>query len=296
LQTWMNAWGALLDADRIPTLLVLAAYALFMLVERWAPAESGHHIAGRVRNLVYLALFKTLGYLAIAAWYVFGPRLDITPSEISGASLALLVVAHLFAGDFLYYWYHRAQHRFEALWAVHELHHADRALDVTTSYRTYWLEAPIQTILIATPTLLLFGDHGRGAAIATVVTAQFFLLFSHANLRLGLGRLSTVVVGPQVHRIHHSRLAEHRDKNFAQIFPVIDWLFGTYHAPAPDEYPPTGAEGLASDAPIGRAMSQPFAIWATELGLGKRRPDAPDGVAALASQESADESTEPDRE
>ena len=147
------------------------------------------------------------------------------------------------------------------------MHHADTELNATTSFRTYWLEAPIQTILVMTPILLVFGDLGPDHELAVFVGANFFLLFSHCNFRLSLGPLTSILCGPQLHRIHHSRLLEHQNTNFAQYFPLLDRIFGTYHAPADDEYPPTGAEGLASNAPFWLAMLQPFTIWAESLGF-----------------------------
>ena len=45
---------------------------------------------------------------------------------------------------------------------------------------------------------------------------------------------------PQYHRIHHSILPEHRDKNFCKLLPLIDVIFGTAWKPAADEFPPTG--------------------------------------------------------
>ncbi len=76
-----------------------------------------------------------------------------------------------------------------------------------------------------------------------------------------------MVCGPQVHRIHHSTRREHRDRNFAQYFPFLDRVFGSYYTPARHEFPPTGAPELASDASIGHALVQPFRIWAVELGF-----------------------------
>src|SRR5258706_15193675 len=64
--------------------------------------------------------------------------------------------------------------------------------------------------------------------------------FIHLNLRLPLGPLTPVLGGPHLHRIHHSRLPEHQDKNFAAFFPIFDLLFGTYYPPSRAEYPATG--------------------------------------------------------
>ena len=63
---------------------------------------------------------------------------------------------------------------------------------------------------------------------------------AHLNVRIPLGRFVTWVNNPQWHRIHHSVLMEHRNKNFASFFPIWDILFGTAWGPTPGEYPATG--------------------------------------------------------
>jgi sterol desaturase/sphingolipid hydroxylase (fatty acid hydroxylase superfamily) len=142
----------------------------------------------------------------------------------------------------------------------------------------------VQPLVISIPVFVIFGGQDRTAISIYIVVATGFLLFTHTNLRLSLGPLTPVVCGPQVHRIHHSRLPEHQDKNFAQMFPFIDVVFGTYWAPERGEFPPTGTQGLASDAPILRALVQPFVIWGGMIGnLGRSirswwtGPERPDG-------------------
>jgi hypothetical protein len=38
-------------------------------------------------------------------------------------------------------------------------------------------------------------------------------------------------------------------------------LFGTYYAPARNEFPGTGTPGLASDAPLPAVLVKPFKVW-----------------------------------
>ena len=262
MERWIVSWQQLLEGEMVPFALVLGAFVVCTALEQVAPAEPGQGWSGRLRNLVYLAIYYGLGLGALAAWYAFqSTRSGPPPSAAELGASVWLIPAYLFATDFAYYWYHRAQHRFSFLWAVHELHHADAELNVTTSYRAYWLEAPLQGILIGAPVILLLGRNPAQFAFATLVAARFVFVFSHCNVRLPLGPFTALLCGPQWHRIHHSRLPGHRDRNFAQFFPVLDWVFGTYYAPARDEYPPTGTEGLASGAPLWRAQLQPVLIW-----------------------------------
>lgn len=261
MERWLGSWEQVLRSDLEATAWSLAGIALLTFFELAEPAEEGQTWRGRGRNLLLLAQFKLFGTIALSAWFVFGPRIEPLVFDPGPLARAGLVVANLVAIDLVYYVYHRAQHRFPFLWAIHELHHADEELNATSSYRTYWLEMPVQAVLVSTPTLLIFGGLGPRHATIVLACALFFLIFSHANLRLSLGPLSGWVIGPQVHRFHHSRLPRHRDCNFAQYFPAIDRLFRTFVRPEKGEFPPTGADALPGNASFFRNLTEPFRIW-----------------------------------
>lgn len=149
-------------------------------------------------------------------------------------SLAIIVVAF----DLYKYAYHRLQHAIPLLWAMHSFHHSANGVTFITGGRHFWLERvlsdaflPIMAILFRIP--------------PDMVIAVGFIFFmpdacAHLNVRIPLGRYVTWINNPQWHRIHHSVLPEHRDKNFAACFPLLDILFGTAWIPKPDEYPATG--------------------------------------------------------
>jgi sterol desaturase/sphingolipid hydroxylase (fatty acid hydroxylase superfamily) len=151
--------------------------------------------------------------------------------------------------DFFYYWYHRSLHTFPVLWQIHKLHHMDPQMDVVTVGRQNWVEGFTHTFFAITVPALFFKlnqvdflDAGvTGAAIG--IFASCWGPFFHANVKLHLGKAAFLMNAPQLHRIHHSRLPQHQDKNFSNYFPVWDLLFGTYYRPDRDEYPPTGVEG-----------------------------------------------------
>lgn len=256
----LATYQGLVRATWVPLGLAFAGIAAMTALERVAPAEVGHGLAGRLRNLGHAFVFHALGLAGLAVWLVHGPRLSGPASAPAPLAAAGLALAHLFAIDFVYYWYHRAQHRHAWLWSIHALHHADAELNATSSFRTYWFELPLQAVVVTSPALWLFGDQGPIHAAGVTLGSYAFLIFSHCNLRLHLGPLTGLVCGPQVHRIHHSRLPAHRDRNFAQYFPFLDRLFGTYHAPGRDEFPPTGVEELASDASIASALVRPVRL------------------------------------
>jgi sterol desaturase/sphingolipid hydroxylase (fatty acid hydroxylase superfamily) len=91
--------------------------------------------------------------------------------------------------------------------------------------------------------------------------SSLWQIFFHANLKVGFGRASPFFVSPQLHRIHHSRLPEHHDKNYAGYFPILDVIFGTYYHPGGDEYPPTGVLGESDVKSFRESLFFPLREW-----------------------------------
>lgn len=175
--------------------------------------------------------------------------IDLRFAQGHGA-LTLLGVFALssFVGDFFYYWYHRIWHRVPFFWQSHKLHHMDTSLEAITVGRQSWTEIMLP-LFTGLPAAVIFkldaidyfsaGVSGAAIGIFSMVWGPLF----HANVKLHLGWASFLLNNPQLHRIHHSRLPQHRDKNFANYYPIWDVIFGTYYAPSRHEYPPTGVEG-----------------------------------------------------
>ena len=241
-------------------ILYAGLYLIFWLFEMRFGAEKGHTLENKLVNIFYgLVLFVTgvviVGY--IYAVIPYKPR-QLVDRGIGGS--ILIVFLYLFLSDFIFYWYHRAQHKFKFLWAIHELHHSDTELNVTSSMRTYWLDRPVQALVITFPVSYIIGIDSTAINIYLVVFTVWLFL-THANLRIRFGIFTRVFVGPQLHRIHHSSLPQHQDKNIAQFFPIIDILFGTYYHPAADEFPPTGLAEKNTDRSVLTAMVKPFSDW-----------------------------------
>ncbi len=106
------------------------------------------------------------------------------------------------------------------------------------------------------------------------------MILGHMNVRLQVGKASLFFCSPQVHRIHHSRLPHHFDKNFAFVFPMWDVLFGTYYAPAKDEFPPTGVPGERDVDSFWDAETFTLRAWWKLLGPRVSPGVQPGGVAS----------------
>jgi sterol desaturase/sphingolipid hydroxylase (fatty acid hydroxylase superfamily) len=88
--------------------------------------------------------------------------------------------------------------------------------------------------------------------------------FIHLNSPIRFGWFNRVVSSPQTHRIHHSNLPEHMDKNFSTMLPLWDILFGTYYHPEEHEWPSTGVTGVKVTS-LWQAVVQPFVSWSKML-------------------------------
>lgn len=239
-------------------LLVVGLYTVFWVFEAFFYSEPGQTLKGRLRNCEYAFLLIGAGAvstLLLKECFSFAPR---ELPEYGPLMTLGFITLYIFVGDFIFYWYHRLQHASNGiLWSIHELHHSDSELNATTSMRTYWIERPLQTLIIVVPTSYVFGINMTIATFLPLVLL-LWLLFAHSNLRLNLGFLTPIVTGPQLHRIHHSILPKHQRKNFAQFFPIIDILFGTYYQPEKNEFPTTGTPGMASDTSVPTALLRPL--------------------------------------
>jgi sterol desaturase/sphingolipid hydroxylase (fatty acid hydroxylase superfamily) len=140
--------------------------------------------------------------------------------------------------DLLHYGEHRVLHAVPILWRVHRVHHVDRDLDYTTSFRFHPIEALIENTMYL-GAVAVFGLPAAGV-LAYGVIATAITLVTHSNIRLPLGldpAIRWLLVSPDLHRIHHSDRRPETDSNFATVFPIWDRLFGTYRAYALDSHP-----------------------------------------------------------
>jgi sterol desaturase/sphingolipid hydroxylase (fatty acid hydroxylase superfamily) len=242
--------------------------ALFLL-ERCFPAERGQRLSGYFFNLFYfLGALWIILHLSpplmrvqelIRSWtgVLHVPPIESPVARVA-ASFGVVLV-----WDFFYYWAHRAMHQIPWLWEIHKLHHSDRAMSSITAQRIHLASYVLGAFVVTLPIQILFD----GFVLPVVVATVFFnglAYFNHANLRLSLGPLTPIIMGPQLHRLHHSRLPQHLDCNFAGFFPVLDILFRTYCKPQKDEFPPTGL-------PSGESMNDLASITIAEVVSWARR-------------------------
>jgi sterol desaturase/sphingolipid hydroxylase (fatty acid hydroxylase superfamily) len=281
------AFGAMLAAG-LP--LALAVYAPIILVavtiillelqfpERvdWRPQRADIKADAAFMVWVQVALPRVLALaivLAIAGWMHGHAPSPWWPHDWP---LAIQVIAMVLAVDFLRYWLHRACHRFNLLWRLHEVHHSPDILYSLNVGRFHPLEKMLHFSLDTVPFLLL--------GVAPEVIGGYFLLYSvngffqHSNLRLRYGWLNYFVGSAETHRWHHARDYKTAACNFGNTTIVWDVLFGTWHLPKDKQPDDIGIMDRAYPKDFLSQMHSPF----RRAGRMPQRPGLKTRIANLA--------------
>ena len=254
-----------------PLLSWMVAVCIAVIIEFIYAYEKNHPLRGKILNvcngvLVCLVVFVLqpvvllLGLFAVQRLGAGFIDLRIFTHDDIASQIATFFL-FLFLHDFFFYALHLALHKVPFLWHIHAVHHSEEHLNGTSELRQHWLEIPLQSIFISLPLMILFK-----LTPVTLLGANYLItiyaLMTHANINLHFGKFTWLFTSPQYHRIHHSKLKKHWDKNFAQFFPILDILFGTYVAPTKGEFPPTGLASKERIESLGELFVWPFEKWA----------------------------------
>jgi len=131
--------------------------------------------------------------------------------------------------DFSFYVAHVAMHAVPSFWRYHRVHHADPAVDVTTSIRQHPGESVIRYVFMAAFAFAIGPSPGAFAVYR--VWSALNALLEHANIRVPVWvdrGLSLVTTWPYMHKVHHSRTPGETNTNYGNITSLFDRLFGTF--------------------------------------------------------------------
>jgi sterol desaturase/sphingolipid hydroxylase (fatty acid hydroxylase superfamily) len=218
-------------------------------------------------------LLRLMAMLAVpvaaiaAAYYAEAHRIGLLNNVGWPAWLKLAIA--LLVLDLAIWAQHLASHKVPLLWRLHQVHHADRDIDVTTAVRFHPVEIALSMlwkIVVVVP---------LGASPLAVFLFEVILnacaMFNHANVALPRwldGPLRLLVVTPDMHRVHHSVLRREHDSNYGFNLSLWDRVFRTYTA-----QPEAGHQGMILGLTPYQDEAPARFAWSLWLPFGRQKPN-----------------------
>ena len=188
----------------------------------------------KTRNVALVVVLSTIA-LAVAELYnawLASPLeslresigLDIWPHEWP---LLVQLSMVFFLSELLWYWMHRAEHRWSLIWRLsgHGFHHSFKKLGALN----FGLNHPVEYFFIVLPSALVeltfgVGAAAAGAAILTVTQASI----AHANIALNSRWIGLLFTTNKYHICHHSVVLEESNTNYGCSAIIWDRVFKTF--------------------------------------------------------------------
>jgi len=254
------------NLDSAKLLIFVGGVVLFAALETFFPARPwpagararrfGFHAAVAAANTVTV---RVLAFVPFLLWAVWVEEEGLGLSRWLGLYGLTEIVVSVVVLDLLDYGWHRANHRVRFLWRFHKGHHADTAMDVSTSLRFHPGELLLSFIMKA-GWLILWGP-SVVAWFVFEVLVSLCAQFHHSNLDFPdrVERvLQWIIVTPRFHAAHHAVDQHFGNANFSTILSLWDRVFGTYAAPAPGGETTRGPDALG----LPEARDTAFTAWA----------------------------------
>jgi sterol desaturase/sphingolipid hydroxylase (fatty acid hydroxylase superfamily) len=143
----------------------------------------------------------------------------------------LAIVVSVLCLDFAIYCQHILAHRWVWLWRLHQVHHSDLAFDASTAVRFHPLEIII-SLLYKTLCIYLIGANPT-AVLLFEILLNGAATFNHGNVNLPASLdkiIRTLLVTPDMHRIHHSTNPKEFNSNYGFCLSCWDKGCNTYTA------------------------------------------------------------------
>jgi sterol desaturase/sphingolipid hydroxylase (fatty acid hydroxylase superfamily) len=217
----------LIDVLMDPASLVVSAlFGGLMVWEALSPARQLPHVKGwRAMGLAAFAVFFLLSAYLPYLWSDYLGHLRVV--DLSGVGTTGGAMCAVMAYEAGAYAYHRAMHRFSALWRLlHQMHHSAERID---TFGAFWFSPFDMAGWILLSSIVFSGLLGLApeASLLAVSFVTFLNIFQHANIRTPQW-LGYLVQRPESHSWHHARGIH--NNNFADL-PLFDIVFGTFFNP-----------------------------------------------------------------
>jgi sterol desaturase/sphingolipid hydroxylase (fatty acid hydroxylase superfamily) len=210
--------------------LAIPIFGAAILIEAWIHRKrrSGNYAFGTAMSdigcgIVFLALELLFNLVALAAYawlFTHWSVVDWPDGHWAPWAIAFVGV------DLMFYWWHRASHVVNFLWAIHGVHHQSEDMNLAVALRQPAFE-PITWFFFYAPLALLGVSpiHYLGAYAFN----RFYQFWIHTELvDKGPRAVEWVLNTPSHHRAHHGVNEQYLDTNYAGVMILWDRLFRSF--------------------------------------------------------------------
>ncbi len=122
---------------------------------------------------------------------------------------------------------HYIYHKVRFFWCLHEVHHSAIHMNITTGLRTSIFDIVSLDLFYL---LIPFLGMDPMFYFLIYILNKFWGTFIHISEHLIKHHtiFNKIIVTPTVHHIHHASNGNYKDKNFGEIIPWFDIVFGTF--------------------------------------------------------------------
>lgn len=210
-----------------------ARFLAFLLAEWYLPARPQWSMSWRsfIRDLKYSAAGAVIAHLSkfLVGWISIAAAKNGS-GPFREMPLAAQFVLAVVTYEFVQYLIHRASHEGRGrlgnfLWTIHAVHHLPSGV--------YFLMHPVMHPINLVIAILLGLIPAYMLGISAEAVFMFNVLlgiqgsFSHFNAPVKAGPLNYILVGTELHRLHHSARLDEAG-NYGVLTPFWDLVFGTY--------------------------------------------------------------------
>jgi ornithine lipid hydroxylase len=173
--------------------------------------------------------------------------------------MLLQVILALVIAEFGLYWAHRTAHQWWPAWCWHAVHHSVTKLWFVNTGRFHLIDSLWKSSFALTLALIVGAP--KEIIMWVLVITPFIGFLTHCNVDMRCGWLNWVFNTPQLHRWHHSRVAEEGNNNYGENLIIWDIIFGTRYYPE-NRRPPADI-GCADPVPLKflGQIAYPFMAW-----------------------------------
>ena len=191
-----------------------------------------------VLGIAWFAFSIDVAQITFKGLKLFGEASEPTVAVSSFMLLSIYTIILFVLDDGSRFLLHKAMHRFNFLWRIHQIHHSATSLTPFTTYRLhplesflYQLRASVLHGLCAGTAFYTLGFQLNsieiwGASIWVIVFNSLGANLRHSHIPLRYGPLEKILISPAQHQLHHGITT--MNYNYGSFLAIWDRLSGSW--------------------------------------------------------------------